>query len=239
MLKTVLFDLDGTLLGVDMQDFLKEYFIALSKVIKPYMEEDEFLSLILTATRAMVVNNNPEKTNQEAFIETFFGDIDLKPAELMPIFDEFYRNEYLALKEVTEFLPLAPEVIDTALKHNLEIAIATNPIFPEAAITERLKWAGISRSSCSFVTTYENMHFCKPNLDYYREILHNLGRTPSECMMVGNDVDQDMAAGKLGMKTFLADKYIVNRHNRSDIQADYRGSLANLKELLLALGNDR
>lgn len=238
MIKAVLFDLDGTLLGVDMQEFLKEYFVALSKVVKPYMEEDDFLSLAITATRSAIVNNNPERTNKEAFDETFFGGTDLKPEQLMRVLDEFFRNEYLELKKITEFLPLAPEVIDTALKQNLEIAIATNPIFPEEAITERLKWAGISRSDCSFVTTYENMHFCKPHLGYYREILANLGRTPSECMMVGNDVDQDMAAGELGIKTFLVDKYLVNRHNRSDFQADYRGSLADLKELFLTLKNE-
>ena len=52
-------------------------------------------------------------------------------------------------------------------------------------------------------TTYENYHFCKPNLNYYKEVVEKLGVKPEECLMVGNDVGEDMVTEELGMKVFL------------------------------------
>jgi FMN phosphatase YigB (HAD superfamily) len=47
------------------------------------------------------------------------------------------------------------------------------------------------------------MSTSKPNSAYYREIATRIGCAPSECVMVGNEVEMDiLPARRVGMKTF-------------------------------------
>ena len=82
------------------------------------------------------------------------------------------------------------------------------------------------------VTTYENASACKPSLAYYENILRDFDLKPEECVMVGNDVDEDMVARKLGMRTFLLTDHLINRSNQNiDLFAhgDFQTLLAYLK----------
>ncbi|MFW5991589.1 MAG: HAD family hydrolase [Halanaerobiaceae bacterium] len=76
------------------------------------------------------------------------------------------------------------------------------------------------------------MHYCKPHPGYYREILHKLSLTPEECIMVGNDVQEDMVAGDLGFKTYLVTDYLINR-NQNSTNCDWQGSLEELYNVFL------
>ena len=91
------------------------------------------------------------------------------------------------------------------------MALATNPIFPAIATNERIRWAGLSTDDFELITTYENIGFCKPNPEYYSEVAERIGVAPEECIMVGNDVDDDMPASKLGMKVFLLTDCLINK----------------------------
>ena len=81
------------------------------------------------------------------------------------------------------------------------------------------------------ITTFEDCHYCKPNLNYYTEILGKLGLKAEECAMVGNDVSEDMIAEKLGMKVFLLTDYIINKENK-DISVYPNGGFDQLKEFI-------
>ena len=61
------------------------------------------------------------------------------------------------------------------------------------------------------MTTYENSCFCKPNPAYYEEILSKLGLDAGDCVMVGNDVQEDGAAAKLGMRVFILTDCLIDR----------------------------
>ena len=75
----------------------------------------------------------------------------------------------------------------------------------------RIRWAGLEPEDFELYTTYENIGYCKPNPDYYREILRRIGLAPEECMMVGNDVGEDMIAETLGMRVFLLTDCLINK----------------------------
>ena len=66
-------------------------------------------------------------------------------------------------------------------------------------------------------------HYCKPNLNYYKELLERLNLTPEECLMIGNDVDDDMIVEKLGMKVFLLTDCLINKSG-ADISVYPHGS---------------
>ena len=238
MVRAILFDLDGTLLDVNMDVFLKKYFQTLVSFMNNYMSGDIFLKKLLAATEAMIQDKNAKKTNRDIFFAHFFADSDFTPQELMPVFDRFYREEFDQLSKYTEVKAGAWELIQSSQDLGFDTVIATNPVFPEIAIRKRLKWAGIDSFTYSLVTSYEHMHFCKPWIEYYEEILHKLGRKPEECLMVGNDMEDDMVAGKMGIVTFLNDDTVVCK-NDNPITPDYRGSLEDVKNMLYSLRERR
>ena len=103
--------------------------------------------------------------------------------------------------------------MDTVKACSLRTALATNPIFPRAATERRIAWAGLDTSDFELVTTYENSRFCKPNPDYYRDVMQALGVCPEECLMVGNDVAEDMVVKTLGCRVFLLTNDLINPQN--------------------------
>lgn len=207
--KTLLFDLDGTLIKLDMAVFLPGYFHALGKHVAHLTDAQVLTKQILESTEAMVNNLDPKLTNQEVFEQDFTIRSGLAAEEVLPLFDSFYRDVFphLAGEEVRS--SSAREAVGIALEQGLEVVVATNPVFPLRAIRERLRWGGFEDTRFTLITGYENMHFCKPGVEYYEEILRMLARRPEECWMIGNDVGEDMIAGELGISTFLVQDYFI------------------------------
>lgn len=105
--------------------------------------------------------------------------------------------------------------------------LATNPIFPRNAVISRIRWAGLNVSDFEYITDYENSRYCKPNPEYYNEILNKLNLQPGECLMVSNDVTEDIVAHKVGMNVFLLTDCLINKE-REDINQYPRGSFMQL-----------
>lgn len=234
MITTILFDLDGTLLPVDMNVFIKEYLKGLGSKLKDYFEPKELSKLVLECTNQMLVSNDLEKTNEEVFFDHFYKNTNHMPETLRPVFEDFYINEFSKLKEFTSENHLIKESVRILKDKGYNLVVATNPLFPKKAITNRIEWAGLNTKDFSLITSFENMHFCKPNIEYYREILEQIKRDPTECMMIGNDVEEDMVSKKLGLKTFLIEDNIIKRgDDLSNI--DYKGNYEDFYKFVLEL----
>lgn len=205
MIKTVLFDLDDTLLGNSMDTFLPRYFNLLAKFAAKELGDDDFLPHVLKASQAMVNNTDPELTNNEVFWQEMNALTGIKQDEAEPIFNKFYLGEFNQLQEITQTLPAAADLVQTCIESDYKVVIATNPMFPRTAVEARLNWAGIpvTEFSCHLVTTIENMHATKPHREYYREILAELDCAPQEALMVGDDWRRDIEpAASLGIFTY-------------------------------------
>ena len=113
--------------------------------------------------------------------------------------------------------------MEAAKEKDFNMVIATNPLFPRNAITTRLKWIDLNPEDFKYITSYEEMHYCKPNVNYYKEILDKTNYQAGNCVMVGNDMRDDMVAKKMGLKTFLLNDFIVDRGVLS-IQPDWQGT---------------
>jgi len=79
------------------------------------------------------------------------------------------------------------------------------------------------------------MHATKPNPHYYQEIMEIIKVVPEHCLMVGNDVEEDLVAKTLGMQTFLVEDHMLNRKNLP-IVTDYQGKLEILLDFVSNLG---
>ncbi len=210
--KVVLFDLDGTLLPMDMGNFTKAYFGLLAKKLAPLGYEPEKLIESIWIGTAAMVKNSGEKTNKDAFWDKFCEIYGEKARDDLPYFDEYYQNDFDKVQSACGYTPLASEAVKKLKEKGYRVSLATNPIFPSIATEKRIGWAGLAPSDFEFFTTYENSRFCKPNLEYYKDILAKLGATAEECLMVGNDVSEDMIAAQLGMKVFLITDHMINKH---------------------------
>ncbi len=226
-IKAILFDLDGTLLPMDQELFTKAYFKGISERVRPLGYEPEMLISTIWAGTAAMVKNDGSITNEEAFWRVFtgrYGDASLKD---VPAFDEYYTTDFQKVKDVCGYQPMAKEIIQMLKEHGIRIILATNPIFPKVATYSRIRWVGLDPEDFELITTYENSSHCKPNPDYYRDILTAADLTPQECLMVGNDVEEDMTASKLGIETFLLTDCLINKYDR-DISEYSHGDFAEL-----------
>lgn len=224
---TVLFDLDGTLLPMDQDTFVKDYFGRLSRRLIPQGYEPKSLINAIWAGTAAMVKNDGSSTNEEAFWKKFceiFGDAAKKD---MPYFDAFYREEFDLVKASCGYTEKAKEAVQKIKAMGFKVALATNPIFPSIATEYRMQWAGLDRNDFELYTTYENSCHCKPNVDYYKDVLNSLGVKAEECLMIGNDVTEDMIAETLGMKVFLLTHSLINKENK-DISVYPNGNFEDL-----------
>jgi len=220
---TILFDLDGTLLPQDQDLFLKSYFKRLVQKLAPYgYDPDLTVKAIWKCTGAMI-SNDGSCTNEQAFWRDFAAICGEHVVHDMPLFDEYYRNEFQQVATDCGFNPKAAECIAALKQKGFRLALATNPLFPTIATESRMRWAGLNKEDFELYTTYENSSYCKPNLDYYRAILQQLNVQPEECLMVGNDVDDDMVARDLGMQVFLLTDCLINKHEADINQFPHGG----------------
>ena len=150
------------------------------------------------------------------------------------MFDDYYKNEFSAVKESCGFNEEASKTVTALKEKGFTIALATNPIFPGVATENRIRWAGLSPEDFVLYTTYETCRFCKPNLNYYTDIVKQLGVKPEECLMVGNDVTEDMVARELGMQIFLLTDCLINKEGK-DISAYPNGSFKELMKYIEVL----
>lgn len=236
-LTNVFFDLDGTLLPMDQDEFTKEYFRLLANRLAPRgYEPKALIDGIWAGTKAMVLNDG-SVTNEEAFWRCFARIFGEKARQDEPYFDEFYRTDFQKVRQVCGFDPKAAQTVRAIGALGLGTVLATNPIFPKVATESRIRWAGLQPEDFRLYTTYENASYCKPNPDYYREILDKLNLRPEECLMVGNDVAEDMVAETLGMKVFLLPACVINREGR-DIDAYPHGDFDDLLAYVTTLPRD-
>lgn len=231
MLQAILFDLDGTLLPMDQEVFVKDYLGRMAKILSPYGYEPEKLVKAIWAGTGAMVKNDGSAINEEIFWSVFNGILEKNARDDEALFEKFYRTEFQKSKNVCGFCPEAARAIQKIKSMGYRVALATNPLFPAVATCSRIRWAGLQPNDFELVTTYENSRFCKPNPDYYREILGKLDLDGSECLMVGNDVGEDMIARKLGMQVFLLTDCLINRGNE-DISQFPNGSFAELLRYL-------
>ena len=97
-----------------------------------------------------------------------------------------------------------------------------------------MQWADVDSSDFEYITTYENSHYCKPNPQYYTEILQVIGCKAGDCLMVGNDAKEDLIAEEAGLHTFLLTDCMLNTENK-DITGYARGSFAELRNYINGL----
>lgn len=234
MITTILFDLDGTLLPMDQEKFVKSYLGRMAKKLAPHGYDPELLTAGIWKGTGAMVKNDGTCTNEEVFWTVFNAVMGRDCRKEENLFLEYYRNEFQLVSQDCGFDPSAAEAIREIRAMGYTVALATNPLFPAIATYSRTRWAGLNPDDFALITTYENSWHCKPNPEYYRDVLATLDVKPENCVMVGNDVDEDMIAAALGIKVFLLTNDLINRTDK-DISCYPHGSFPELMTFIREL----
>lgn len=234
MITTVFFDLDGTLLPMDQEVFVSDYLGRMAQFLAPYGYDPSLLVKALWTGTGAMVKNDGSASNEDVFWNTFNALIGKDARKDETLFEDFYRGEFQKSRNSCGYNPAAAGAVRQIREMGYRVVLATNPLFPAVATQSRIRWAGLEPEDFELVTTYEKSRFCKPNPAYYREILGKLNLDAAECLMVGNDVGEDMVAQTLGMQVFLLTDCLINREN-ADISCFSNGSFSELLHYIRSL----
>lgn len=229
--KAVFFDLDGTLVDVDMHRFVPIYLHRLTKYMSEQVAPPRAIQSLHHAVAAMFANNDAGKTLENILLEVLEAELLLSPARYAECLGQFYRNDLEALRPLVTGHPLSSSLIAASLARGWKVVLATNPIFPRAVIDARMTWGGLDAKDFCLVTDYETAHFCKPNPGFFEEILDRLQLPAENCLMVGNDTLHDLSASQVGMQTCLLTPWCIKRSGRH-FKADWQGHQDELLALI-------
>ena len=211
---TILFDLDGTLIGMDQDEFIRLYFSTLLDKLAELGYDKTVMLDVLERCIYVTKRNDGRCTNEERFWQTFNELIGGPDEKLGDALIEFYNKDFIKVLEgsCTPY-PRANEVLECARRNGFRLILATNPLFPAVATYARIRLGGMRPEDFEYITAYENSSYCKPNPDYFRELLSKLDVTPEECVMIGNDTRDDFSAHKLGIPVFVNTDGLINSDN--------------------------
>lgn len=213
MLQAILFDLDGTLLPMDNDHFTQVYFqhLAATAAQWGYTDAQLLVKAVWAGVEAMVKNQG-ERSNYDAFWTTCAAVMGESVLKDIPKFSTFYDNQFHQARAATSPAPLARQAVQLAREKAEKVILATNPIFPANADATRLSWIGLKMEDFDWVTDYANSRYCKPNPAYYRDLLEQFHLDPARCLMIGNDVQEDVeAAAAAGIPAWLLTDNPINR----------------------------
>lgn len=231
--KAIFFDLDGTLLPVDMDGFLKAYFKSMAAYSASFgYDPEQFVTALNKGVRAMILEEGGK--NVDRFWNTFCQLMGGDKSIYEEVMDGFYGTVYDQLEDTIAAVPESAQIVKALKAKGYPLYLTTMPLFPRIAVTKRLSWAGCDPNDFDRITTYDNSTSTKPKLSYYRENVAAIGLDPTDILMVGNNVREDMCAMELGMDGFLVTDWLLNPDDK-DINQYRHGTLKDLLEFVCAL----
>lgn len=226
MIKAVFLDMDNTLLVNPDMAFARAFLEIFEQHFTMAGFEDASSNLRM-AINAMSRKQKGNRSNRQLTLEMLSGgDIERANTTL----DSFYADVYPQLKNCIAAVDGASELIYQLREMDYAVVIATNPIYPETAIRQRMAWAGLPLEDdlYSLITSADNMHFAKPDPAYYAEILGRVGIEPDEALMVGDSMKNDIIPARtVGLHSFYTgesglEAFIADLHNQLKISSGLR-----------------
>ena len=227
--KVVFFDLDGTLLPMDMDEFLGKYFKRLNEyAVGIGLDAARFSRALNGGVRAMATDMS-ERANEEVFWSTFHDLYGADDPSIDAAIGEFYDTAFPHIGDGFEPNPAAARAIATLKAKGYRLFLTTMPLFPLAGVEWRCRWAGVDPADFERITTYDNSFACKPDLRYYRQNLEIAGCAPEDVLMVGNNTHEDLAAMDLGCDAYLVTDWLLDPV-KFPIETVKHGSLADFAD---------
>ncbi len=231
--RAICFDLDGTLLPMDIDEFMTNYFKRIGAyMVREGLDGARFMEGLNKGVKAMAMHTGDE-SNEQAFWDTFFStygaESDEERATIRACADAFYRDDFAHIGDGFQGNPACSRAIEVLADKGYPLLLTTMPMFPKQAVLHRLAWAGVRADAFARITTYENSTSVKPKPKYFAENLAAMGAQGSEVLMVGNNTMEDMDFMKLGADGYLVTDWLLNPIER-DLATLKHGSMDDFEQ---------
>ena len=232
--RAVFFDLDGTLLPMDLGEFMQSYFQRLAEYVAAHGIDPETFTAGLKAGIKAMASHDDGRLNSEAYWGAFFEVVDEDAADWTPFINEFYEHDFGTIGEGVVADPDAARAIAALRSKGYPLVLATMPMFPLRAVKWRLSWAGIDADAFERITNYENSTSVKPKLAYYAENLRAAGLRGEDVLMVGNNTKEDLACLDLGIDAYLVTDHLLDpvKYDLSKVKHSTMAAFADWAEAL-------
>ena len=192
-LKTLLIDLDGTLLGAHsfwLSLFFTFNFVnSLRKHGFSVLEAASILHKLQLSMRQKSHQKNGVINWTKAV--TFFSQLSGKSLEdSKKILTSTSLLCFQKSRATLYSQPEAKEFVAWA-KNHYRLILATNPLWPLEVVLYRLAIAEIAENNFEFITHAGNMSASKPHVEYYQELQLMKDLKAESCLMIGNDEKKD------------------------------------------------
>lgn len=240
MLKAVVFDMDNTLLDINLGAFVAVYMRDEARLIADICQKNSVNALASLSGILIDLVRNRRRAEDDRTNHAFYID-ELRRRCQLPLDDpiigeafSYYEREVLPLRN-SPLINARPRegahrAIQTVADRGLRIALLTNPGFTRDCIECRMKWGEIDDAPFELVTTMENSTRCKPDIRYYLESLDVMGLSPEEVLMVGNDAQRDFPVPDCGIQTAFVGNRTPERALWSGSMADFAKGFDEIEE---------
>lgn len=210
MIRNIFFDLDGTLLGMDVRAFTYAYYESLAEKLAALGYDGKTIAKAVMGGFYTMRNHDGSLTNAQAFWEKFSAQTGLAEADFTEVMRDYYTHEFGKVRVSTQVFAESAEIVRVLKEKGYRLFLTTNAVFPIEAIESRLGWAGLTADSFEHITLYDNASFCKPNSRYFREVIERFELDAAETVMIGNDREEDYAAEECGVRCILTQENLLN-----------------------------
>lgn len=211
----ILFDLDGTLCPMELEEFIGGYFKDIARfAAERGIDAERFARAFGAGAQAMAKRTPGGKTNYQVFWDVFFTTFDRGERDWEALFAEYYETRFGEIGRDVKKNPATRRAIDELVAKGYPLVLATQPMFPRRAVEWRLVWAGLDGKPFRHITTYENSTTVKPQVEYYAEVLAKCGLEADEVLMVGNNTLDDLVASELDIDVFLVTDHLLDPQGR-------------------------
>lgn len=212
--RAVCFDLDGTLLPMDIDEFMSAYFKRIAAYMASHgMDAQQFMAALKAGTKRMATHDG-DQTNEQVFWQEFFNIYVVEDPDerqrIHALADDFYDKDFPHIGDGFQGDPAAARVVQKLAQKGYPLLLTTMPMFPRRAVEHRLEWAGVDPAVFSRITSYENSCSVKPKQTYYAENLAAMGLRGEDVLMVGNNTMEDMSFLDLGADGYLVTDWLLD-----------------------------
>lgn len=219
MIKAVLFDLDDTLLDLNLTAFVGRYLHGLSGLVGLIADRPAVL-LLPALAQAFLAADAQERddllTNDQLFCKVFRDrtGIPLDDPQIAPAIRAWERE--VVPSYLDGIVAARPRrgmraAVERAHELDLTCALASNPVFSLEVDLVRMRRAGVNEKDFAGITTIHNSRRSKPSATYYLDFIASLGLCPEECLMVGNDARRDFSRPGIGLRTLYVGHALPRR----------------------------
>jgi FMN phosphatase YigB (HAD superfamily) len=227
-IKTVLIDMDGTLLNMGESAFENEYIKRMVIFLEQrYPGKGKELVKAVGYGGEMMKDSDGSRTNYDVFWESFEKASGYTREEIEPVITVYYQTDYTHIGD--DYVPDQDmqKAVRLLQEKGYELIVATTPVVPLIANQERVRWSGLADIPWKDITSFETYNYSKPNLNYYQQICDKYNLNPAECMMIGDSLVKDFPSTELGMDFFL----ILNADS-PEAEQNFNGKKGDRKALL-------